>query len=253
MEKNINTYQTKGANQLKDFDLSKRQVAIYLSTFDVIDADNDMIKKGAFTKSIMERGVDSTSNRKIAFLRYHDWQKQIGKFVELSEDEKGLFAVAQLGTSTGGNDALNDYADGIIREHSIGFQYVTDKIKWIDDTSLDSGGYWMITEVKLFEGSAVTFGANEHTDVVGVMKSEQRMDYASKISNEIDINVKSLLNGKGSDERLFEIEMKIKYLNSQLLLLTKNEPFDLKHSLENKPTETIVNSFNWEQVLKSIN
>ena len=42
-----NNYQTKSASEIKDLDSGKRQVAIYLAKFDNIDADNDMIKKGA--------------------------------------------------------------------------------------------------------------------------------------------------------------------------------------------------------------
>lgn len=243
-----NTYQTKGAAEIKDISSDKRQVAVYLAKFDNIDSDNDMIKKGAFTKSIQERGPDSPSNRKIAFLRWHDWEKPIGKFLTLQEDDYGLFAVSQLGTSVGGNDAWNDYNDGIIREHSIGFQYIQDKMRWIDDANAPAQGYWMISELKLYEGSAVTFGANSETNVVDVMKSEDKVEKAVKISNEIDLLIKGLANGKGSDERLFEMEMKLKYLNSQMLILAKSEPFVKEHSLITEPIITDV-PFNWSKVI----
>ena len=242
------TYQTKGAAEIKDISSDKRQVAVYLAKFDNIDSDNDMIKKGAFTKSIQERGPDSPSNRKIAFLRWHDWEKPIGKFLTLQEDDYGLFAVSQLGTSVGGNDAWNDYNDGIIREHSIGFQYIQDKMRWIDDANAPAQGYWMISELKLYEGSAVTFGANSETNVIDVMKSEDKVEKAVKISNEIDILIKGLANGKGSDERLFEMEMKLKYLNSQMLILAKSEPFVKEHSLITEPIITDV-PFNWSKVI----
>jgi len=246
-----NTYSTKGAFEIKDIDSEKRRVAMYLSTFDVIDSDNDMIQKGAFTKSITERGPGTGSNRQIAFLRWHDWEKPIGKFIELGEDQKGLFAVGEMGNSTIANDAWNDYADGIIREHSIGFKYMADKIKWIDDSSMEIGGYYLITELKLYEGSAVTFGSNEFTNVIDVTKSEQRIVMAVKYANEIDTLTKALANGKGTDDRLFEIEMKLKYLNGQLLLLAKNEP-QTKHSLIVEPTNTIENSFDWNAVVNGV-
>jgi len=241
-------YQTKGAAEIKDISSDKRQVAVYLAKFDNIDSDNDMIKKGAFTKSIQERGPDSPSNRKIAFLRWHDWEKPIGKFLTLQEDDFGLFAVSQLGTSVGGNDAWNDYNDGIIREHSIGFQYIQDKMRWIDDANAPAQGYWMISELKLYEGSAVTFGANSETNVVDVMKSEDKVEKAVKISNEIDLLIKGLANGKGSDERLFEMEMKLKYLNSQMLILAKSEPFVKEHSQITEPLIT-QELFNWSDVI----
>jgi len=243
-----NTYQTKGAAEIKDISSDKRQVAVYLAKFDNIDSDNDMIKKGAFTKSIQERGPDSPSNRKIAFLRWHDWEKPIGKFLTLQEDDFGLFAVSQLGTSVGGNDAWNDYNDGIIREHSIGFQYIQDKMRWIDDANAPAQGYWMISELKLYEGSAVTFGANSETNVIDVMKSEDKVEKAVKISNEIDLLIKGLANGKGSDERLFEMEMKLKYLNSQMLILAKSEPFAKEHSPIIEPIIT-QELFNWSDVI----
>jgi len=242
------TYQTKGAAEIKDISSDKRQVAVYLAKFDNIDSDNDMIKKGAFTKSIQERGPDSPSNRKIAFLRWHDWEKPIGKFLTLEEDDFGLFAVSQLGTSQLGEDAFRDYTDGIIREHSIGFQYIQDKMKFIEDMNAPDKGYFMISELKLYEGSAVTFGANSETNVIDVMKSEDKVEKAVKISNEIDILIKGLANGKGSDERLFEMEMKLKYLNSQMLILAKSEPFVKEHSLITEPIITDV-PFNWSKVI----
>lgn len=242
-------YSTKEAFEVKDMDAGKREVAIYLAKFDIIDSDSDMIRKGAFTKSIQEHGVNSSSNRKIAFLRHHDWTKQIGKFNQLGEDEIGLYAVGQLGTSTIGEDAWKDYEEGIIREHSIGFKYIADKMKWIEDKSLLSGGFYDIKELMLWEGSAVTFGANEYTNVVEVMKSADKMDFAKKISGEIDLLVKSLVNGKGTDDRLFEIEMKIKYLNQQLVSLAETEPIVKGHSEEIK---SIKPDFDWSFVVNSL-
>jgi HK97 family phage prohead protease len=242
-------YSTKEAFEVKDLDASKREVAIYLSKFDIIDSDSDIIRKGAFTKSIQEHGVNSSSNRKIAFLRHHDWTKQIGKFNQLGEDEIGLFAVGQLGTSSIGEDAWKDYEEGIIREHSIGFKYIPDKMKWIEDKTLPSGGFYDIKEIMLWEGSAVTFGANEFTNVVEVMKSEEKIDFAKKLSSEIDLLVKSLVNGKGTDDRLFEIEMKIKYLNQQLVSLAESEPIVKGHSEIIKSKEP---EFDWSFVVNSL-
>ena len=216
MKRNFNKYSVKSFDtSIKDISLGRREVAMYLSKFDVIDSDNDMIVKGAFEKSINERGVNSSSNRNIAFLRYHDWQHQIGKFLKLEEDQYGLFAVAKLGTSTKGEDALRDYDDGIIKEHSIGFQYMPDEVKWIDQE--DNKGYYRIEEVKLFEGSAVTFGANEFTEVLSVGKSQDKVNVLNKLTNEIDVVTKALINGRGTDERMYNLEMKLKYLNSRLI------------------------------------
>ena len=247
-----NLYSTKGAFELKDMDSETREVAFYLSKFDVIDSDFDNIRKGAFKKSIEERGPNSTGNRKIAFLWSHNWDKPIGTFKELSEDENGLFAVAKLGTSTAGSDAWDNYVDGIIREHSIGFQYIKDKMKFIETDETPIGGFWDINEVKLFEGSAVTFGANEYTGVVGITKSEEKKELITELTGEMELTIKALSRGQGTDDRLHGLEMKMKYLTGRLALLANVEPFDVKHLNENKPTSDETKVFNWEQVIKNL-
>lgn len=238
---------------IKDVDLEKREVAMYLSHFGNIDSDGDLLVKGCFKKSLQEKGIDSNSNRKIAFLRYHDWEKPIGKFTRLEEDDNGLFAVGKLGSSTIGNDALMDYQEGIIREHSIGFKYLQDKIKWIEDSTMEMGGYYLISEVALWEGSAVTFGANELTPVVQVSKGENKVDIIHDISKEMGVVFKSIVNGKGSDERLYQLEMKHKFLTSQLqelAMINNNNP---KEIIVIPPApELTEKSFDWNKVINNI-
>lgn len=248
MYKQTTGYGVKGTNlTLKDFDEGSRKVSMYLSKFDVMDSDKDIIRRGAFTKSINERGPNSMSNRKIAFLRYHNWEMPIGTFVELGEDDIGLFGIGKLSSSTAGMDALADYKDGIIREHSIGFQYIQDKIKFVD---MGDDSYFDITEVKLYEGSAVMFGANEFTNTINVAKAEEKVDLALKLHDEINLIGKALASGQGTDERLYSLEMKLKFLNARLFELAKMEPFDIKHSVITEPSEEPI--FDWNAVVSGI-
>jgi len=210
--------------KLLDVSENDRKVKIYLSAFNIVDSDKDIIMKGAFAKSINERGPASNSNRQIAFLRMHDWTKQIGKFTELKEDDYGLMGVAQLGKSTQGQDALYDYQDGIIREHSIGFKYIADKMKYneVDNT-------YIVSEVELWEGSAVTFGANSETFVVDVSKGQNKSSYLKTLNDEMTILLKSLREGKGTDERLYAIEMGLNVIQSKYNKLVTYEPQDVKY------------------------
>ena len=209
-----NFYNVKTTNiKIQDIDDGSRRVKGYFSSFNTLDSDLDVIKKGAFSKSIKEHGVESTSNRKIAHLRNHDWDHQIGKLEELWEDNYGLGFVSKLGRSTKGNDALLDYQDGIIREHSIGFNYIEDKIKFIEDSTLNKDGHFEINEVKLWEGSAVTFGSNLLTPVIEVAKSTKDISsIIDKISSLSDSFIKALKNGKGSDDRLENLELRFKQI-----------------------------------------
>jgi hypothetical protein len=162
----------------------------------------------------------------------------------LEEDDLGLFAVGKLSTSTKGEDALRDYEEGIIKEHSIGFEYMTDNIRKVDNA--DGSYHYEIFEVKLYEGSAVTFAAMSETEVLAVGKSENKIQIVEKISKEIDIVTKSLINGRGTDERLYNLEMKLKYLNSRLidLAMMPSVPSSKAQAeqIDNKP------NFDWNKL-----
>ena len=87
------------------------------------------------------------------------------------------------------------YSDDEIKQHSIGLRYIKiflcmnsteeehtyEKENWdkyykyvINKDKVDSRGYfWAVTEIKLLEYSAVLYGANELTTVVGTSKSDE--------------------------------------------------------------------------------
>ena len=200
----MNLFQTKNIDlSVKDVDTAGRRVKILLSKFNNVDSDGDVILKGAFAKSIMERGADSTSNRKIKYLRYHDFEHQIGVFTKLEETHEGLLAYGDLGRSTKGNNAFLDYQDGVITEHSIGFQTINDKIEIRED------GTQILKEVILWEGSAVTFGSNSETPLLSVSKGNSK-DYLERLNKKMFGLTNALKNGKGTDDRLEEIEMNLR-------------------------------------------
>lgn len=195
-----NLFQTKNLSfEIKDLDTAGRRVQFAAASFGNVDSDNDVISKGAFAKSISERGPESTSNRKIKFLRYHDFEHEIGLIKSLEETHDHLVVTADLGRSTKGNDAFLDYQDGIITEHSIGFMLVNDKINIMDS------GVRELKEVNLMECSAVTFGANSETPVFNVSKGNET-EYLEKLNNQVNGYLNALKNGKGTDERLEQIE-----------------------------------------------
>lgn len=226
------------ALEVKDIDEKEGIISGYFASFDTIDSDNDVIRKGAFKKSIQERGPKSEGNRRIAHLRNHDWDRQIGKIIELDEDEYGLKFTSKMGRSTEGKDALLDYQDGILREHSIGFNYIGDKIKFVEDSELREDGHFDITEVKLWEGSGVTFGSNSLTPVIESAKmSGDYNELLNKIHTLEESFMKALKNGKGTDERLENIEMRFKQIQQLRDSLVIEKP-DIKSTLKDeKPND----------------
>jgi HK97 family phage prohead protease len=254
MSKEFKAYESKSLSiKLEDVDESSRTVVGYLSAFDTLDSDNDIIRKGAFKKSLKDNGVGSTSNRQIAHLRNHDWEHQIGKFTSLEEDSFGLKFTSKLGRSTKGNDALLDYQDGILNEHSIGFNYIEEKIKKVEDNS-KVGHFFEIQEVKLWEGSGVTFGANEFTPVLEASKSVLESDYLLKLNNEMESLIYALKNGKGTDDRLQNIEMRLKVVQTKFNSLIENlEPKNVKLiTLNNEPSAAELKEIELKQLFKQL-
>jgi len=226
--------------KVTDLDEGSRQVKGYFSSFDTIDSDRDVIRKGAFSKSINERGPQSSGNRKIAHLRNHDWEQQIGRLDELGEDSKGLYFVSKLGRSSKGEDAFRDYQDGILIEHSIGFNYIPSKMQEVKESPLHENGHWEINEVKLWEGSGVTFGANSLTPVIDVAKGLKDNSYTLKKLQDLTITLEGALkNGKGTDERLVNIEQMFAQLKQLHNSLELNKP-SVKDTSTQEPKKSVL-------------
>jgi HK97 family phage prohead protease len=226
---------------ISDIDTNKRKVVGYFASFDTLDNDKDIIRKGAFASSIKAKGVNSSDNRKIAHLWNHNWDYPIGKILELSEDNFGLRFVSQMSRSTKGEDVFRDYQDGIIREHSVGFYYLKNGIKEAYD--LKNEKYYEVTDVDLMEGSSVTFGSNSLTPVIDVSKGLNVEDSFSELSKQMDIYIEALKNGDGTDERLYQIEMGLKTVQSayyELLINAQKET--VKDIVKNEAIiETVIN------------
>ena len=215
-------YSQKSNNLEFKVDSDSRIVKGYFASFNTLDSDNDIFVKGAFAKSIQERGVSSTGNRKIAHLAFHDMKRPIGEIKVLQEDERGLYFESKIGTHTDGEDMLKMYREGVIREHSVGFQYMPDKMEEKDSV-------WYLKEVKLFEGSAVTFGANENTPVI--KSAEGYQERLNEIAEEREILFK-LFKEKNSGDL---IELEFRKLCFKYESLCRNNPFEAKTVKDAEP------------------
>lgn len=171
-------------------------VSVIGNTFNWCDSQMDVLFAGCATKTIKENGVKGKDL--IYHLKDHDTctDDRIGYLTDIYEKE---FSLQSLGLNMVGNttclvfDSLVkeslagklyvQYVDKKVKQHSIGLQYV--KIfmcindpndsehfaNWnkyfqfvINKDVITSVGYfWAVTEIKLYEISAVLWGANEIT------------------------------------------------------------------------------------------
>jgi HK97 family phage prohead protease len=129
---------------IKDVDTVTGTVKGYFSVFGNIDSDGDMITPGAFKRTLQHNAG------RIKHLWQHDTKFPLA-IPKLEEDAFGLAFESVISKTSYGRDVLQLYLDGVIGEHSIGFQTVQKSQR---------KGYTEISEVKLWEGSSVTFGSN---------------------------------------------------------------------------------------------
>ena len=211
-----------------DVDESKGIVTLYASAFGNVDSDGDIIEKGAFSKTIQERGPQSPRPR-IKHLFQHDRYNPIGTPLTMVQDENGLLIDSKVSDIRDG-DYLKLYRDGVITEHSIGFEIIKSEMA-------ENKEYQMIKEVKLWEYSSVTWGANENTPVVG-MKSEMKAEFASELLGRLSKLNNVLRNGDYTDETFKLIEHEVSDIEKALKSLVSvsepeqstqatNEPVDL--------------------------
>lgn len=151
------------AIDLNDFniDLTKREVKMVWNSFSEKDDDGDIIIRGAFAKSINERGPASTTYRKIAYLKYHNYNLPVGPLKQIWEDQKYLIALANIDPTPEGDTTVTQYQSGTLNQHSIGYRYIWDKIEYSEDDDA-----FIVKEVELWEGSVVVAGANENTPLL---------------------------------------------------------------------------------------
>lgn len=204
-ERKNKQYSTKSANapfDKKDIDLKARTVRGVANTYKFVDSVGDILMPKCCAKSIKERGPASKAIAKIKFARNHDLNCIAGKLTLLEETEDALIFEAAMGRSDLGRNTLNDYQDEMIDNHSIGYQEVYEKTKvvkvntpewddmltWIKNPQ-DLAGFsqvYLVKEIKLYEISAVAFGANSDTPFLGMAKNLTTESVISKLQNRID-------------------------------------------------------------------
>lgn len=227
--KGLLSFKNNSFGAVKDVDTKSRVITGYLSNFDNIDSDNDVMVKGAFKKSINER------RNQIYFLNQHNFAQPHGRFSVLTEDAKGLYFESEpLINTTYSEDALKLYQAGIMKEHSIGFVTMQKEQK---------SGVRYLQEVKLYEGSNVTLGSNADTPFTG-FKSLTLKDTNEKIS----LILKFFKNGNVTDDTFNLLELSLKDLQKHAFELgkmtLKNGGQPLDNTSQNvKPLLNIINEF----------
>lgn len=139
-----------------------------------------MIMPGSYTKTIQEQGKAGVDA--IWHLTDHtgSLRSAIGKPL-LEQDSFGLKGTTQIVDTTWGNDVLKLYEAKLINQHSVGYRIIKDGMKQGEV----GGPYNEITELKLYEGSAVLWGANPDTPTVELKSAADMLRMLSLIEDQL--------------------------------------------------------------------
>jgi HK97 family phage prohead protease len=211
-------YKAAPLGELSDYDEKNSLVKGYGSYFGNKDADNDVIAKGAYQKTIKENG------ERVKYLYQHNMMQPIGKMKELYEDDKGLVFVAEVPRTSLGKDVIELMKAGVITENSVGILPIQKE---------DKGDYRELKEVKLFEISAVTLAANDMAKIMDVKGTQMISDIYKRYDN----LCKLIRKGNISDEMGFAIESEIYKLKSLFIDATQpieeiTEPVEQKQEFD---------------------
>lgn len=154
--------------QVKYRDDGNGQIEGYASTFiRKPDSYGDVVKQGAFTKTLAERW---NGGKGIPFLWAHkmdDLKAFIGT-AEAEEDEKGLRFVATFDDTEEAQKVRQLYKDGRLRKFSFAYDIKEEGLVTLEDGMKANE----LRELDLFEISAVTVPANDDAGVVDVKSAE---------------------------------------------------------------------------------
>jgi HK97 family phage prohead protease len=189
-------------DQIVDFDEKNNIVKGYGSYFDNKDSDQDIIRRGAYQKTIQENG------NRVKYLYQHDMMQPLGKMDELYEDEKGLVFTASVPKTQLGTDVIELMKAGVITENSVGIMPIVKQMK---------GDYREIREVKLYEISAVTMAANDQAKILDI----KGMVDIDQVYNRYDNICKLLRKGNISDEMGYALESEILKLKTYFVNATQ--------------------------------
>lgn len=141
----------------------------YGSVFDFKDYGDDVVVKGAFTKTLQE------SADEVRVLDQHNMTEPVGRPSKMYEDENGLYLEAVVPYTTKGRDLFLDIKYGVKNGLSIGYQIVKDQIGKMGNQTVR-----FLKELRLIEISVVTFPMNKLATITGI----KQLDFNQALANE---------------------------------------------------------------------
>ena len=149
-------------NVKADGDAASGTLEGYASVFGNVDLGNDVIRKGAFAKTLAEAMPKGAVKLMDSHAFFDGTGAVIGILKEAKEDDTGLWFKAIFSAVQRAQDVRTKVLEGVLNSLSIGFDILAATEEIVNGISVR-----MITEVKLYEISVVTWGMNPEAAISG--------------------------------------------------------------------------------------
>jgi phage head maturation protease len=191
-----------------DVDSKTRRVKIAIAELESVDRDNDVFSPYAFDRTIKNKGPQG-SNEVWHLLDHTPTSfSALSKFTELYREGKYVVGISLYKDSFAWREvAWPLYEGGDFTQHSVGFRTVKSQAK--ED-------YREITEVELWEGSAVLWGANPDTPTQEVYKSLTFEERKTDLHSRMERLNKFIQSNQDFEETKSLIEIEFKQIQQQI-------------------------------------
>lgn len=167
-------------------DAAKPNILIgYASTFGNVDRGGDVVKSGAFTKTI-----ENIKANGIPLLADHlaSTASLLGTIFDAKEDKKGLLIKARVSSAPSAQDVAIKAREGHLNKMSIGYETLKESF---EDREIDGLAVKVrnLEEIKLWETSVVVFPMNPEAVISGMksmaveyLSETERQELATKLA-----------------------------------------------------------------------
>lgn len=228
-------YKDMGEGTILDVDVPLRTVKAVWSKMGNVDLDSDIIVPEAYTKTLAESGPMGKNIVWSLVDHNASFKNALGKPSELYVQGDQLIAVTKIVDTQMGSDMIKFYNEGLINQHSIGYSTVKSEMN-------NESGVRTIKELKLYEGSAVLWGANPETPTLGLSKSMTKISENLTLVQRLERLTKAWKNGTFTDESFSLLELEIKQIQQKIDELTTQAA---EKALEPEPNQSLVEAINY--------
>ncbi|MGP9725555.1 HK97 family phage prohead protease [Corynebacterium sp. AOP40-9SA-29] len=152
------------------------EFSAYASVFDNIDSYGDVIRKGAFAKTLEDWESSGNTMPLLYGHNFSDPFSNIGSIIKAEEDDHGLKISAKIDL----DNPTGAQVYRLLKEKRLSQMSFAFDVKEGGFAEADGTDVYELRELTLYECSVVPIGANQETEILAVKAMARYLDAASK-------------------------------------------------------------------------